>query len=154
MEEFWVPETAAALETELSALLRAGEHTWRWPERWRIEASLGEGGGWFYLFPGFTARVPAILAGVAWEREVGEKLWGELEDCYLNFTERLMQSPAPFPEDLLAAPEMPEPPWLAVVMLPGLARLDQEGLDELGDLERSLALAILRWGNPGDSAEE
>ena len=75
-----------------------------------------------------------------------EAYWKLFEDLYLETTDQC-------PVDWVMPPKPPSAPWLAVVLLPGIAT-DTDAAHWLGDFERCLAWLIIERENPKQEAAQ
>jgi hypothetical protein len=82
--------------------------------------------------------VPVVECGLAWGRREASSLWE-----FLNESAGTMRLPTKT-SCKAPMPSMPRLPWIAEVLLPGIATLPVADAIRLGGFERCLGLALLR----------
>ena len=103
----------------------------------RVEITREPGVAAFTLWRG---KEPIVLNVVCWDASRADYGWTVLEKTYLQLSDHPLIA-------LIgnALPDVPaKTPWLATVILPGIATLTRDDIGWLGDFEKCMAVTILR----------
>lgn len=101
---------------------------------WRCKVRLLGGGALFEILRGSDS---AVICGLAWDDALAANIWAGLETFYFRLGDAgLIEG-----EYVL----MPmRAPWLAVILMPGLATSTMQDIGWMGDFERCMAHVMLR----------
>ena len=89
------------------------------------------------LFSVIRGADSIVTCGLCWDIRGAGLIWGVVNGLYLHLVAAIEAAPAH------AAMIPGRVPWLAVVLLPGVAAQRNEDISWLGDFERCMAFAIL-----------